>query len=205
MEKVSKWKLASTTKRTGSPIPEILIGTKDNLKINEAASRLLGIANKDYLSLINDNTEGDIVVFDKSQNISLTKGGDEVSYAICKGLPALAADGTHIETVEADGTRSKRFLGSKMSNPAGTSGFGILSGSDSKNWSPLGGNKNKNMVYEVLADEAVVMDAVDMYEGASDAIIAALEGIEVTIYPIRFSRTEDKIVRTRKNGVETEE
>jgi hypothetical protein len=198
MEKVSKWKVASTTKRAGSPIPELMVGTKDNLKLNEAASRLLDIPNKSYLSLVNSGYDVTELKFDTAKMQTLVrKTGEEVFYGVCKGLPVLAADGSIIETIE-DGETVNRYQGCKMSNANGTAGFSILMGSDAKNWAPLGGNKEMNMIYEIITDEAEEVNLVDMYEGATEEMVMALAGQTVIIYPIRFSRTEDKIVRGSK-------
>lgn len=167
----SRWFVTSTNTRPGNPEPELyLITTKDKIKINEAASKLLNLECKEYLMFVS-NEEGD--------------------YAIAKGTPEYTAEGSIMKGVDKKtGTECDRYRGAKMATVNGKAGFGILLGSDANNWRPLRAIAkcdDEHIAVFSISKEAVVVPAIklELHEKCDDVIL----------YPITFARLEEKIER----------
>lgn len=176
----SAWFVTSSTSRPGNPEPELsLVTTKDKIKINEAAAKLLDVKAGEYMMFV------------------ANKSGQ---YAIAKGVLEYSSDGEVMKGVDKrTGAEIDRYRGAKMASTTGKAGYGILGGSDVNNWAPL------RIANKVPADKIAVFDVAKEAIVVPGAALGFHSNVgDVSLYPIKFARVEDKIERGESEGEQVE-
>jgi len=183
--------------------------SKGGIKLNEASSRLLNIEAGDYLAFVSDYNEVQKAIAKKDPIImEWAEENDEdprnypVEWYVTKGWKRYNADGTvkqvperltnaqkakYVELggdfVDENGKAKAQLVdaykGSKMNSQNGVAGFGILQGSDSTNWAPLGGSLDHNLEYDIELDPITI----------------EIEGEERDLYKLINPTEKDKIIR----------
>ena len=178
--------------------PQLVVTTtKGAIKLNGAATRLIGLQHGDHAALVNN--EADIVRAKAAGEIS---DDTPVTWGIIKGYTALGKDGKPRKSVKRltkeeeealiaqgevddDGEvlpqYEDKMVGFKLAATNKAMGLGnTLQGSDAVNYIPLGGNPDKNVVYEIETEPT----SVD------------IEGVgEVDIFVLGESSEVDKLSR----------
>jgi len=177
--------------------PELyLTTTNGKVKINEATSRLLGVAPGDHLMFMNN---ADAV--SKAILAGETDEDTPVTWGIAKGNLIYGKDGKVEQVIKRLSKAEKEALieagevdeegnpltqytdklaGFKLASVSGNVGIGsILEGSDAVNWVELGGNNDEIQVYSV-SKEPVQVEAPNGTESpeAVDLFVISLDRSE---------------------------
>lgn len=183
--------------------------SKGGIKLNEATSRLLNIEAGDYVTFVSDYKAVQAAIAQKHEAITAwaeENGEDPKNYPVewylAKGWELQNSDGTPKlvperltdamradyeergeDFVDEDGKAKAQMVqaykGSKVNSQNGAAGFGILHGSDSTNWAPLGGNLDTNVEYDVELSPKTEM----------------VGGVEREVFMLVNPTAKDKIVR----------
>ena len=200
--------VASSNKRSVETVPTFSTTTsKGGMKINELASRLIDVKNGEYIMLVSNFEAVNTAIQTRAQAIlDWAEENDAepedypVFWGIAKGYLETDRNGNPIKVPERLTNAQKqqyidegkvddegkpipemvdKYKGSKMSSQNGVAGYGILTGNDSSNWAPLGGNHDNIVIYDVSNDFQEI----------------ELDGHTVKVFPLINKRTKDKIVR----------
>lgn len=218
--------VASTTTRppkTNVPQITMVSGVKGKFKLNEAGSQLLDVMPHDNLVFVSNRTEVEAAI--KAEHPAILEWAEEngkdvkdfpVTWAIAKGWVERDMEGnvlkakkplTKVETkqleeagqVDEDGKviapEIDRLKGSRLSSKSTDIKTGmIVEGTDGNNWPILreGFDEDVHVVYNVSK------------EGKDISVMNGNTTEAVTIYPISFAGTEDKIVRGSATVAEEE-
>jgi len=177
--------------------PQLVVtSTKGNFKINGAASRLMKLQHGDHAALVNN--EADVTRAIEAGDI---EEGTPVTWGIIKGYPALDASGNVRKAVQRlskedeeklvaagevddDGNvltqYEDKIVGFKLAAVNKAAGVGnSLGGSDAVNYEALGGNTEKNIVYEIETEPTPV----------------DIDGLEVDLFVLGASTEVEKMKR----------
>lgn len=179
-----EFEVGASRSRTVNTEPEFVVTVTDGkFKINEAASRLLGIVSGEHLAPITNYKSIKDAIAAKDPKLvkwAEDNGKSIEEYPIFWGL----AKGWKIEG-------SEEFKGAKMSNIFGNKGYATLEGSSKSDWIRLGGNNDLNIKFDIVKEPVTINTP---------------EKQGLIVYKLTNMRTEAKIIKEKKaDGSATEE
>lgn len=187
----------SVSKRNVSLVPVLSIApTEGIVRLNEAASKFLGIKSSEYMAFFNNenvilealqnkDSEDHTALQEWAEENNTTADKYPLTFWVAKGWGLVDEKGNPIMGVErlsksdidngVVAEEVQRYVGSKMSSQTGATGYGTLSGASIVNWKKLGGSKTGKVAYTINPQGI----SVDM------------DGRDVTMYELVFDETAD--------------